>query len=457
MPTADSYIEIKRKGLCRFHVLERVSRDAKLGSAFSARYLESDDPDDEAELYPRFAGKSVPLLHFCVVPARECKASSPTSAYMHVGEWRPISKSDLVYGEGQDLAAARDDDEGDLITPATGGDGGGPAAGPAGGVPVGSEASLKDDIAKRMEQLRERFRVKRDSADPAAVVATTSKAPGAPPAVAEDGLPPLPPPRGAPGLKDNGADHLHGRLIERRRPAARGGSGRALVEALGGRPAPSGLLGPDAGRAELGDPLDHFPERERDRRRRSRSRRRRRPSSRTSSGSSETSRGFRGARGSMKQCLRETMESRPGRITEKLLGKIKRYLPPPPLGTESPTRPVVETYLTTQLIPKLGQALQVRNEAELRLLAAALDAILRRDLPRAADLLSCQFKAVELAQREGNWHAAKHLNPVADATVSALDEEEKERLYRQEKTDLKHAKLASDFNRRGGSPARAVR
>ena len=107
----------------------------------------------------------------------------------------------------------------------------------------------------------------------------------------------------------------------------------------------------------------------------------------------------------------------------------------------------MSTYLTDH---------SVSSEAERRLLAEALDSILRGQITRAADLLSCQFKGVEMAQREGGWHAAKHLNPVSTAHVSAVDDDEREDLYKQERHDLKNREMV-DRVRRRGSPGHQER
>ena len=96
--------------------------------------------------------------------------------------------------------------------------------------------------------------------------------------------------------------------------------------------------------------------------------------------------------------------------------------------------------MTPQLIPRLGTELVKRNEAELRILASCLDALLVGDVLRGTDLLSQQFKAVEMAQREG-WAAAQHLNPFYDTLVSAMDEDERDDLYRAERDDMRRVEL----------------
>ena len=84
-------------------------------------------------------------------------------------------------------------------------------------------------------------------------------------------------------------------------------------------------------------------------------------------------------------------------------------------------------YLTAQLIPRLGPELTKRNEAELRTVATCLDSLLDGNIAYCTDLLSQQFKAVEMAQREG-WAAAQHLNPLYDTLVSAMEEGERAEL-----------------------------
>ena len=149
------------------------------------------------------------------------------------------------------------------------------------------------------------------------------------------------------------------------------------------------------------------------------------------------------------------MERRPGRITERLLAKMRTYLPRESQAG-SATEPVAMRYLTTQLIPRLGSELNKRNEAELRTLATCLDCLLDGNFVGCTDLLAQQFKAVEMAQREG-WAAAQHLNPLYDTLVSAMEEDERAELYRAEQQELKRAELKSKIATGRGQTRGAVR
>ena len=124
--------------------------------------------------------------------------------------------------------------------------------------------------------------------------------------------------------------------------------------------------------------------------------------------------------------------------------------------TDDITRPVVTTCLTTQLMPGLGAGLEERDEGELRMLGSAIDALLCDDVCRGLDLLCQQFKAVEMAQREG-WIAARHLNPVADSIVPTLRDSEREDLCRQERHDISVAKMQKEYaGSRGAGASRAA-
>ena len=149
------------------------------------------------------------------------------------------------------------------------------------------------------------------------------------------------------------------------------------------------------------------------------------------------------------------MERRPGHITQRLLAKMRTYLPRESRAG-SATEPVAMRYLTTQLIPRLGSELNKRNEAELRTLATCLDCLLDGNFASCTDLLSRQFKAVEMAQREG-WAAAQHFNPLYDTLVSAMEEDEREELYRAEQPEMKREELKNRISTGRAQSRGAVR
>ena len=129
---------------------------------------------------------------------------------------------------------------------------------------------------------------------------------------------------------------------------------------------------------------------------------------------------------------------------------MRRYLPAlaDDASRTTPATPIVFNYLTNVLIPRTGTALTARNDAELRVLAAAADALLVGDLVKALDLILQQFRAVELAQATGSWMGARHLIPVPTSEVTTLSVTDTERLYKQEQRDAKAAKTFQELSQR---------
>ena len=84
------------------------------------------------------------------------------------------------------------------------------------------------------------------------------------------------------------------------------------------------------------------------------------------------------------------------------------------------------------------------------MLATAIDALLEKNVLKALDLLCQQFKAVELAQQDGSWRGARHLNPLADASDTALSPGERSRLYAAEMKEVKDQKVIQDYGGRTG-------
>eukprot|EP00971_Amphidinium_carterae_P209442 4154664-Amphidinium_carterae.1 len=133
---------------------------------------------------------------------------------------------------------------------------------------------------------------------------------------------------------------------------------------------------------------------------RKRSRRRRRGSS-SGSDSSSSSRGFRDSNKVARLC-----ERHPGKLLKGTLQKMREYLSLREGGVGSavtdPLSPIVTTYLTTALMPSLGDTLGLRNSRELLTLARSVDSILRGDTVGAAEILLQRFKAVEMSALEGS-------------------------------------------------------
>ena len=206
------------------------------------------------------------------------------------------------------------------------------------------------------------------------------------------------------------------------------------------------------------------------RRRRSESRsrspiRRRRQRRRETSSESETGMGFREARGAQSgNPTSRTAERTPGHLLQSCLSRMQHYL-----GRRQGTRELTEVssvftpYLSSVLMPTLGEGATLRNSHELANLAAALDLLMEGDVARACDILAQRFRAVELASQDGSWNVARHVQIVGDTRVSSLTQKEREAAMPKEKHELKyrvvgargHSEMGrgSEGRRCGASPA----
>ena len=110
--------------------------------------------------------------------------------------------------------------------------------------------------------------------------------------------------------------------------------------------------------------------------------------------------------------------------------------------------PIVEAYLTTVLLPAAGTGMSLRNSRELRTLSVAMDHIITGEVAQAADVLVQRFKAVEAAHADGNWGASKHLELIADGTISAITDQEKKHAARREKEEVKLRATIATLGRR---------
>ena len=131
---------------------------------------------------------------------------------------------------------------------------------------------------------------------------------------------------------------------------------------------------------------------------------------------------------------------------KKGLAKMREYLPGRGDDKDRNPSPIVRTYLTTVLLPTLGRSMGARNEAELRLLAEALDSLLAGEVALTGDLLMQQFKAVEMAQLENGWSLAKHMQPIPAGKVSAVPEEERTQVMKVEERELRMKALEAKLS-----------
>eukprot|EP00971_Amphidinium_carterae_P069620 1377830-Amphidinium_carterae.1 len=79
-----------------------------------------------------------------------------------------------------------------------------------------------------------------------------------------------------------------------------------------------------------------------------------------------------------------------------------------------PLAPIVTTYLTTALMPSMGESLGLRSSRELLTIARSVDSLLRGDTVGAVECLLQRFKAVELSALEGSWVNARHLEVIPE-------------------------------------------
>ena len=99
--------------------------------------------------------------------------------------------------------------------------------------------------------------------------------------------------------------------------------------------------------------------------------------------------------------------------------------------------------------------MSLRNAGGLKTLAKGLNLLLLGKVPEAADLLSQRFQAVETADVEGSWAAARHLELMPEPKVSAVPAENRRMAVRAEKADQRHSKDAHslrEHHRGGGNP-----
>jgi len=143
-----------------------------------------------------------------------------------------------------------------------------------------------------------------------------------------------------------------------------------------------------------------------------------------------------------------TADQNPGQLLHTCLGRMQKYL-----GQRQGTAELQEVaaiftpYLSSVLLPTLGDGASLRNSHELTNLASALDCLMEGNVVRACDILAQRFRAVELAAQEGNWNVARHLQLVGDARVTSLSQAEREAAILQEKNENKYRTMQQQGGR----------
>ena len=148
-----------------------------------------------------------------------------------------------------------------------------------------------------------------------------------------------------------------------------------------------------------------------------------------------------------------TMDARPGHILESALAQMRRYLCSQQ-GQDAMQKggqdlsPIVESYLSSVLLPAAQGTMSLRNKEELKLLSQAIDHMLKGNFVRATELLVLRFQAVEMCHNDGNWNLARHVVPTMDAGVSSMTRTARAGLLRDEQRDLRARSMAESSRAR---------
>ena len=165
----------------------------------------------------------------------------------------------------------------------------------------------------------------------------------------------------------------------------------------------------------------------------------RRSSSSSSYSSDDSDADFRKARGQGSRTPQITARLSPGRHLEGFLSTIREYLSVMDGDPEGAKKlpPVAMRYLTTVLLPAMGNQIGFRDERELRTLAESIDSLVRGKAATSADILVQRFKSIELRLQSGTSQVAKHLELIPESRASATAQEELEQLVRMQRDEAK--------------------
>ena len=146
----------------------------------------------------------------------------------------------------------------------------------------------------------------------------------------------------------------------------------------------------------------------------------------------------------------------PDTLTKSTLSKMREYLTTMQGGdgAEREMAPVAMAYLTSVLLPSRGKDISMRSSGELKTLARTLDLLMTGRVAEAADMVSQRFQAVETADQEGSWSAARHLELMAEPRVSAVPQEHRRRAIRMEKSEARLQRDAASF--KGGPQEKSL-
>ena len=104
---------------------------------------------------------------------------------------------------------------------------------------------------------------------------------------------------------------------------------------------------------------------------------------------------------------------------------MRKFIDPRRGGTDkaSEVEPIVVQYFT--MIVEVKTKLSGRAAREMRTIAEALDLVIEGEPTKAADVLMQRFKAIEMAEQDGNWQVAKQLELAAASSGGAAGTKER--------------------------------
>ena len=141
--------------------------------------------------------------------------------------------------------------------------------------------------------------------------------------------------------------------------------------------------------------------------------------------------------------LVEYSQRRPGRLTSRLLTKMRQLLARDAgsainFASNPDMTPSTSTsYLLTVMIPTYKEKLGVRLLRELRTVTAALDNIAAGQGAVAADILSQRLKALELQLNDNGWHRAQYLELIAPEGAGLAEQDEQRMAAREQALEAK--------------------
>lgn len=134
-------------------------------------------------------------------------------------------------------------------------------------------------------------------------------------------------------------------------------------------------------------------------------------------------------------------QKKPGRLTERSLEEMTRYLADRADYGDDERRwsgQKILAYLNqVVLVNNPPQKIGVRSHRELLTLAIAIDQLLEGQIARGLDILVQRFKAVEASCHDGGWNTAKHLELIPPTAASLTREDEREAAAKAEMRSLK--------------------